>query len=236
MKNILKITLFQILIFSGLLSAQSLFIVGAGTNYNLPVGSLADRMKANFGGWVYAGKQISENWTWVGKIEYFKLDEVNSDKMFKIVETDINGSRQQLKFALPNIKMELSIAGFTAEAKYKLLETKLIETNLNMGFGFYYWKYDRGTYVDSLIADTSGNGSSSVVDVINVPALNQKDWSGGINLGLDFNINVFEPVRLNFSANYKLIITELWPTLDLNLENVSGLQFIDFRAGITLRL
>lgn len=236
MKLSLKYFLPIVFILSELLLAQNKFIIGAGGNYNMPVGTLADRMKGNIGGWLYAGKQISDDWTWVGKFEYFKLDEVNEDKMNKIIETNVDGSTQQLSFPLPGIEMELTVAGFTAEAKYKLFKTDLFETDLNLGFGFYYWNYDRGSYSDSLFADTTGSGDLVIIDIINVPALNQKDWSGGLNAGLDFNINIFEPVWLNLSANYKLIIAELWPTLDLNLENVSGLQFFDFRAGINLRL
>lgn len=236
MKLYLRILLFAFFSLSQVLLAQNKLILGAGGNYNLPFGSLADRMKGNFGGWFYAGKQVSDDWTWVGKFEYFKLDKVNEENMFKIVETNINGSTQQLRFQLTGIKMELTVAGFTAEAKYKIFKTDIFETYLNFGFGFYYWNYDRGSYSDSLFADTTGSGDLVVVDLINVPAINQKDWSGGLNAGLDFNINVFKPVWLNLSVNYKLIIAELWPTLDLNLENVSGLQFFDFRAGINLRL
>jgi len=236
MKLSLKYFLLAVFTLSQLMLAQNKFIIGAGGNYNLPVGTLADRMKGNIGGWFYAGKQVSDNWTWVGKFEYFKLDGVNEDQMYKIIETNVNGSTQQLRFPLPGIEMELTVAGFTAEAKYKLFKTDLFETDLNLGFGFYYWNYDRGSYSDSLIADTTGSGDLVVIDIINVPALNQKDWSGGLNAGLDFNIHIIEPVWLYLSANYKLIIAELWPTLDLNLENVSGLQFFDFRAGINLRL
>lgn len=236
MKTKIKITITAFILFSTLTFAQNKYIIGAGANYFLPVGSLADRMNGAFGGWIFAGKQINESWTWVGKLEYFKLTDVNEDKMFKVVETNFNNANQTVTFALPGISMELTVFGFTAEAKYKLLKTEFIETDLNLGFGFYNWNHDRGSYQDSLFIDTTGTGTFLLVDVINVPSLNQKDWSGGLNAGLDFNVNLFEPVWLNLSVNYKLIITELWPTLDLNLENISGLQFFDFRAGINLRL
>ena len=95
-----KIFLLVVFTLSQLLLAQNKYVIGAGGNYNLPVGSLADRMKGNIGGWLYAGKQVSDNWTWVGKFEYFKLDEVNEDQMYKIVETNVNGSTQQLRFPL----------------------------------------------------------------------------------------------------------------------------------------
>jgi len=236
MKTKIKIILSVVILFSASLFGQDKFIIGAGSNYNMPFGSLTDRMNGAFGGWFYAGKQVSDVWTWVGKLEYFKLSSVNEDNMFKVVRTNINDVIEDKIFPLPGITMELSMIGFTAEAKYKLFNTDFLETDLNLGFGFYHWNYDRGSYQDSFFVDTTGTGTFQLVDVIDVPSTNQKDWSGGLNAGVDFNINVFEPVWFNLSVNYKLIIAELWPTLDLNLENVSGLQFFDFRAGINLRL
>ena len=236
MKILIKISVFLFILFAGFLPAQNNFIVGGGANYNIPFGSLSDRFNGNFGGWVYAGKQISEKWTWVGKLEYFKLNEVNEDKMFKVVRINFGGSNKDLTFALPGIKMDFSSFGLTAEAKYNLLKNDHFQTDLNLGFGFYSWEFKRGSYRDSLFADTTGTGSQVLIEIINVPELTQKDWNGGANIGLEFNLSLFEPVFLNLNFNYKLIIAELWPTLDLNLENVSGLQFFDFRAGIILKL
>lgn len=236
MKKSINILFLILFISSAFSYAQNSAVIAAGTNYNLPVGSLSDRLKGNFGGWFYAGKQVNDNWTWVGKFEYFRLNEVNEEQMYKIVETNIGGTNEQIKFPLNNITMELTVVGLTAEAKYKIFKEDFVETNLNLGFGFYYWNYDRSGFSDSLFADTTGNGDLALVEILDVPPLNQKDWSGGINLGLDFDIYLFEPLWLNISANYKLIIAELWPTLSLNLENVSGLQFIDIRAGLKVNL
>ena len=67
MKTKIKIILSAIVLFSVLSFGQNKFIIGAGGNYNLPIGSLADRMNGSIGGWFYAGKQVSDDWTWVGK-------------------------------------------------------------------------------------------------------------------------------------------------------------------------
>ena len=155
------------------------------------------------------------------------------------VESTNNGvliPRVQLTFILDNTTIVNPDLGplETSTLVYNMAAAGTVPNNVVAGF--YYWNYDRGSYSDSLFADTTGRGDLVIIEIINVPALNQKDWSGGLNAGVDFNINIFEPVWLNLSANYKLIIAELWPTLDLNLENVSGLQFFDFRAGINLRL
>jgi len=219
-----------------LLPQEQNFLVGAGSNFNIPFGSLAGRMKGALGGYLYAGQKVSENWTWVGKVEYLKLNKVNQDNLIKKVKVDVGTVSGEYQFPLSNLSMELTLAGLSAESRYSILKLEPVEVDLNLGFGFYFWEYFRSSYNDSLFIDSTGNGNMLLVDVIKVPSLRQKDWSGGINFGINFNIKVFDPVFFNLSGNYKLIITELWPTLALDIENVSGLQFFDIRAGLLIKL
>uniref|UniRef100_A0A832G680 Outer membrane protein beta-barrel domain-containing protein n=1 Tax=Ignavibacterium album TaxID=591197 RepID=A0A832G680_9BACT len=222
-----------LLIFNLTLFAQeNNFFVGVSSTYNFPVGQLAKRLEGNFGFLIYAGKPVSSDWTWIGKLEYFKLTDVNKTEMKKFIKTDVLGSIQTFEFSLPKMEMNLTAAGLTAEAKYKLFRTDLFDTDINLGFGFYFWEYFRNSYKDSLTIDTTGNGNFVLIEELDVPSLRQKDWSGSINFGTDFNLKFFTPFIINLSVNYKIIIAELWPTLALNLENVSGLQFLDLRAGI----
>ncbi len=230
MKKLL--TILSIIIIGSSVYSQNKFLVGASANYNIPVGMLANRMEPAPGFLIYFGRQTSQDWTWIGKFEYFKLSEVNKDQMKKFVKSDVLGTINTFEFPLPKLKMDLTVAGLTAEAKYNFLNTDLVDANINLGFGFYFWEHFRSDYKDSLFVDTTGVGNLVLIEVLNVPSLRQKDWSGGINFGLDFIFTLFEPLSLNVSANYKIIIAELWPTLALNLENVSGLQFVDLRAGI----
>lgn len=235
--NALKIFFIVVLFCGGLTNAQNNnWIIGAGSNYNLPLAGMADRMEGAFGGFLYAGKQTSESWKWFGKIEYFKLSDVNKEMMFKVVQADINDVTGNYRFELPLLEMELTSAGLSVEAKYNLFRSDFFEADLNFGFGFYYWEYSRSGYKDSLFVDSTGNGDLLLVEFLNVPPLFQKDWSGGINIGTDINILLFDPMAFSFGFNYKLIIGELWPALSLNLENVSGMQFIDLRAGLRIIL
>ncbi len=220
-----------------LIKAQNYpWFIGANSNYNLPLAGLSDRMEGNFGGLIYAGKKTSDNWTWVGKVEYFKLADVNKDQMFKIVKSEVNDVISDYRFELPLLDMEFTAAGLSVEARYNLFNYTFIEADLNFGFGFYYWEYSRTGYKDSLFIDTTGAGDLLLAEYLNVPPLFQKDWSGGITIGTDFNLSLFDPLSLNFGINYKLIIAELWPALSLNLENVSGLQFLDLRVGFRVKL
>ena len=217
-------------------SQEKSWIVGADASYNLPVGSLSHRFLGNFGFLVYAGKNTSEHWTWVGKFEYFNLNTINEDYMNKTVITEEFGVVKEYKFNLPDLKMDMKIAGLSFEARYKLFSSDIFNADLNLGFGFYYWEHFRSSYYDSLYADTTGQDDLVLVEVLNVPELEQKDWSGGINVGGDFNFTIVDPVQLNLGFNYKIIIAELWPTLALNLESISGLQFLEIRAGLRVKL
>lgn len=225
-------TILSIIIIATSVYSQNKLLVGASANYNIPIGMLANRMKPAPGYLIYFGKQTSQDWTWTGKFEYFKLSDVNKEQMKKFVKSDVLGRIKTFEFPLPKIKMDLTVAGLTAETKYNFLNSDLVDANINLGFGFYFWEHFRSDYKDSLFIDSTGAGNLVLIEVLNVPSLRQKDWSGGVNFGLDFIFNLLEPFSLNISANYKIIIAELWPTLALNLENVSGLQFVDLRAGI----
>lgn len=230
------IVAFILLLNFSLIAQENNFFVGASSVYNLPLGMMAKRMKGNFGFMLYGGKPVSAEWTWIGKLEYFNLTDVNKDEMKKFVKSDVLGDVQTFEFLLPKMKMEFKAAGLTAEAKYKLFKSDSFDFNVNFGFGFYYWEFFRDSYKDSLVVDTSGTGDLVLIEALDVPSLRQKDWSGALNLGVDFNLNFFHPVSFIISTNYKLIIAELWPTLALNLENVSGIQFLEIRAGLKYEL
>lgn len=215
-----------------LIAQENNFFVGASSVYNIPVGMMSKRMQGNIGVMLFAGKPVSTDWTWIGKFEYFKLTDVNKDEMKKFVKSDVLGDLKTFEFQLPKMKMEFTAAGLSAEAKYKLLRADGFNCDVNFGFGFYFWEYFRESYKDSLTIDSSGTGNFVLIETLDVPSLRQKDWSGTLNFGTDLNFNFFHPLTFILSANYKLIIAELWPTLALNLENVSGIQFIELRAGL----
>ena len=109
-----------------------------------------------------------------------------------------------------------------------------LETNVHVGFGFYNWENSRGKYNDSLFVRSVVSGNLIKVADLAVPENRQTDWSGTLNLGCELNVKMINPVWLTLGADYKLIIGELWPSLDLDLENVSGMQFVSFRGGVRI--
>jgi hypothetical protein len=240
-KILLLISLFIILLSSFSFAQQKdtdeyPYIINATADYYMPVGSLADRFEGTIGGTFYFGKQISDDYTWLGKIEYFKYTEVNSDNLNKSIEVEIGDETKTFSIPLTDLNMEMEVYGFGVETRYNLLRTGFFESELNLGFGFYYWDFNRDAYLDSVSVDTSGAGDLALISVIDVPENNQKDWSGAINLGIDAAVKIYEPVWFYTSVNYKLIIGELWPALALDMESVSGMQMLDIKGGIKIKL
>jgi hypothetical protein len=229
----LKIFLIVQLISIYCFAQSDVYFAGGGVSYLMPIGSLAHRYKPTIGGSIYFGKSVSEKWSWYGKVEYFKFDKENTDKLFLTRSLTVRGVTNRYILPIPKLVMELSVVGITANANFKVLSSEVMEGNLTFGFGVYNWKDDRGEYYDSLYY-TIPNDTTFLALYLNVPQKTLNDWSGGFNLGVDFSYQVFNPIWLNVSANYKAILGELWPTLSLDLENISTFQMFDARAGIKI--
>jgi hypothetical protein len=137
---------------------------------------------------------------------------------------------------LNQLKFELEIIGLSANANYKVFDTGFFQTDFKFGFGIYRWFAPRGEYNDTLTAVSPSNPNTTVDIPLVVPPVSQIDWSGGLNLGLEFNISIFEPIAIYLGADYKIIIAEIWPALDLGLENISSFQMINAGAGIKVKL
>ena len=213
-------------------SQNEVIVAGGGAAYNLPVGSLHYRFNGSLGGMVFIGEEINSNWTWIGKFEYFELANLNESKLIKTVNIQEGTATNQYQVPLNKLSMKLKAAGLTAEAILNLLRLSSMEAKAHIGFGFYNWDNYRSNYVDSLFVRSVATGSLMKIANLAVPENRQTDWSGTLNLGCDLNVRTFDPVWITLGADYKLIIGELWQTLDLDLENVSGMQLLSFRAGV----
>jgi hypothetical protein len=207
-------------------------VAGLSAVYTTPVGSLHNRFEGSPGGMAFIGKQISSDWTWIGKCEYFELTRINSSKLIKTVGIQEGGSARQYQVPLSKLSMKLKAVGLTAEAILNLLRLSSVETNVHVGFGFYYWDNYRSRYYDSLFVQSANSGSTIKVADLAVPENRQSDWSGSVNLGCDLDVKAVDPVWFTLGVDYKLIVGELWQALDLDMEGVSGMQCLSFRAGV----
>ncbi len=219
------------------LRAQSgAFVAGIAGVAEMPVGSLSVRFKPAAGVMIYAGQRTSPDWAWVGKFEYFELRTLNTDRLFKTVKLQEGGGTQEYRVPLPGLTMRFRASGFTAEAITNVARWTRLEVNSHLGFGFYHWEFSRDAYNDSLFVISTVTGLRTNAATLAVPDNQQTDWSGSINLGVDLGIAITGPVSVTLGADYRLIIGELWPALEFDMENVSGIQMVTVRGGLKVEL
>lgn len=206
-------------------------IAASGTGL-LPAGGLANRFLrtngANLGvAWYKPGGSY-----WSGEFEYFLFDEENRDRLTVRKIATVEGIDKEFVFPLSDIEMKLEVAGASAHIHFPVLTEEFLQAELTAGFGMYRWFGVRGSFSDTLTADTSIAGPPLRVAIINTPEIRQQDWSGGVSMGVAVNVPVIEPLSFEFSARYKLIFGELWPSLVIDLENISGFQIVELKAGV----
>lgn len=228
-----KIFTLLLLLSTGLL-AQGKLIAGANFSYLAPIGELKNRFSPGYGTSVFFGKEVSAKWSLSGKVEYLIFDKVNEDKMNIKREYLIGTEEKSFSYPIKSLKMDLKAYGASLQADYHLLRGSWYDVKLNLGFGIYRWNFSRGSYTDSLFApDTAG--VSKLQEALQVPTLDQDDWSGTFNVGAEFGVQIIEPLWFSVSANYKNILGELWSTLKLDFENVASMQMFDLKATIKAR-
>lgn len=224
-----------ILLAPTMLAQDRAVIIGAGPVYHFPAGSMRGRFDGSVGWMLYAGKQINSSWTWTGKFEYVELSNLNESALTMKVTGDVGGVSQTFQVPLTRLSMTFKAAGLSAEATVNILRFPPMEINAHTGFGFTYWEHTRSGYYDSLFVQIPGSASPVKVAELEVPGSQQHDWSGSIHLGVDFSVNAAGPVWFTLGADYRLIIGELWQALDLDIENVSGIQLVSVRGTINVR-
>jgi len=207
-------------------------IAGAGAVYNLPVGSLHNRYRGAMGGMVYVGAEVSPEWTWVGKFEYVELTTPNTDALRKVVTLGQGTAAERYTVPLPGLAMKLTAASLTAEAMLNLHRSAGMQAHAVVGFGFTNWVNTRGAYYGTLVVDSAGTGNRVKALELAVPENRQEDWSGTLNVGIGGAVRLVDPLWLTAGVDYKIIVGELWQTLDLDLENVAGMQFLSARVGV----
>jgi len=212
-------------------------VAGAAGSYYVPLENLAVRFKPTFGGSFYLEFPNDDDPTWRAALEYFDFTRENYDRL-SIKRTYKVGGKDDRDFFSPllELKTRLQVTGASVHALFHLVDVGPLAARLDLGFGVYRWYGLRGEYYDSLHADTTGNGTKSLVLILQVPEVTQTDWSGGFQAGFEVNMPVIFPLEVSAAVGYKLIIGELWPALALDLENVSGFHMVEARVALRARI
>lgn len=224
------------MITSSLFAQKDYWSVGANADYYIPMSALGERFKPTLGGSISLGKTTEKNWYWFGQAEYFNMEKGNEDNFKILRNVEVNGSDVPFTLPIDNIVVKFEVGSLSANTEYTMIKTDQFETSAKLGFGIYRWFYSRSGVSDTLYADTTGAGDLVQAAVLNVPAVSQTDWSGGFNAGIAFQIKIYEPVWFYANADYKVIIGEIFPALDLGLENISTFQMLNIKAGIRVRI
>ena len=234
MNTAAKIFTAILLVCTGSLFGQSAGYVIGGEGIALyPAGELAKRFTQTFGYALSFREAHSNNPRWGGFVEYAVMDEENRDKLFIKRKDTLNSVERDLVFPLKDFGMSFKYLGLGVTANYSIVSGSVIDLNGRVSFGIYNWKFNRDAYFDSIKVDTgSVTPKYKLIDVIRVPASQQQDWSGGIDIGLETDVVAFSPFIFSAGIRYKVILAELWPALALDMENVSGLQSAQITVGL----
>lgn len=235
MKRTRYLHLVALVLAPALFAQEPTVSIGAHGLWLAPVGPLANRFRPTTGGSVDF-RLKRDNPQWGGSVEYFKFDKEATDKLF-ITRTVRDSSKQAegtFNIPLSRLTMSLEVVGASANISYDIWYTEVLETRITAGFGIYRWKGTRSGYYDTLRAQLGD--SLLIAEILRVPPLEQVDWSGGFNLGADIDLRIYGPVWFAVGGRFRLVVGELWPTLALDLENVSTFQILEVRAGIRVLL
>ncbi|MBI5474922.1 MAG: hypothetical protein HY961_21485 [Ignavibacteriae bacterium] len=210
------------------------FTVGVSGSMLVPTSALSKRFVAAPGGslFFFVNRGTPQ---WGAAFEYVKFSKLADNLSVSRPITDTVGGVPQKTFyqiPLPKLAMSLEMFGASVQARYDAVRFGDLLVNIGFGAGIYRWTFKRNEYRDSLRVQTLRGVRTAAV--LNVPALQQQDWSGGLNAGIDLVFRIADPVSVTGGARYKIIIGELWPTLALDLESVSTFQMLDLRAGISV--
>lgn len=204
MKRLYGVSVFAFFILGAIpLHAQNQWVIGGGTAYHVPVGGLYDRFLPTVSGQVSIGRSVNENWYWETRGEVIIYDRENFDRLSR----DPN-------IVADSISMSLELYGLGVEGRYHFWGRQgrgFINPYLGLSAGLYRWFAERDAY------DHEG---------ISVPEFSQRDWSAGFGLGIGNEIHLLRFVSVALDLRYHIVVGELWPTLSLGMESVSGFQTI----------
>lgn len=207
--------------------------INAGVNagFVLPIGSLNYRYKPALSyGFSLGNKSKEEGLYWNYFVEYVKFGEENRSNLNVLRKVTQNNKEAVYSIPLPKLKMSLEVISASAQMNYPVYKAGDFHSTIHAGFGVYRWFNKRSEVIDSLFAQTPTG--SVFVEYLKVAESNQLDWSGGVNLGVEGKYSITPSFSVSLSADYRLVVGELWAALKLDLENVSGMQMAQFRAGI----
>ena len=230
--NILLAIIILFVVFTNNYS-QNIF-VETSIAYVAPVGSLSERFKPAYDFAITLGREQKNKKLISFKFDYINYYKVNKN-IYKLKKVyDVSGSSQTYIINIKEYDMNMKIAAGSIEWGLPLVQMNNFATYTSIGAGIYYWDFNRAPFKDSIYVSVN-DSVSAFAEFIDVPKLRQTDWNGGFNLGLKSYYYFMPSFGIMICFDYRLIIAEMWPTLKINLENVSGFQTLETKIGLLYR-
>ena len=186
------------------LAAQSNdgWAVGLSGGYATPINGLNDWFQPapEFG--ISAGRSLANGWFVEGLAEYVRFDDEN-----------LSG------YADGRVDLFLEHGALLVSGKYPFA-SGMLRPYAHLAGGLYYWKGRRGAIaVDSTVSPS----------VPFIPARTLEEFNMGFRAGVGLETRVSERLAVDVLAHFRLVVGELWPTLQPNieLEGVSTLQSVN---------
>jgi opacity protein-like surface antigen len=177
-------------------------------NYSLPVAGLTDWFKPAANLAISLGQQYREKWFVEGALEYAQFDQEN-----------LNG------YPAGRLELELRHVGLLVNGKYRFVETGWLQPFFYLGGGIYQTESLRGEIqADSVVTPF----------VPLIPAKKRSETNWGFRSGVGVSLLVTPRLHFDVLGFYRLVVGDLWPTLQPNieLEGVSGFQTGNLSLGV----
>jgi len=174
--------------------------VGISGNYSLPLSGLAEWFQPTSNFAISIGQQHRERWFIDGMLEFARFSQEN-----------LQG------YPAGRLELELEHLGLLVNGQYRFVESGWWQPFLYLGAGIFQTESLRG----EIQAD-----STVTPFVPFIPAKKRSETNWGFRGGAGVSICLTPRLRADFTGFYRLIIGDLWPTLQpgIELEGVSGFQ------------
>ncbi len=182
---------------------------GAGLqgSYSSPMAGLANWFKPAPNYAISLGQQFNQNWFLEGMVEHSAFDREN-----------LSG------YAAGKLELSLAHTAAMFSGRYTISRIRAIQPYLHFAAGILHWKGLRG--------EVAANPAIGLPH-IDEKALQEYNWSFRGGAGVEFLVT--PALSLDLFACYRLVIGDLYPTMQpyIELEGVSGFQTLN--AGLGLR-
>lgn len=182
--------------------------VSAAGTFVQPTFGMADRFGSLATGRVGVGRAAGARVT-EARLERFA---------FRQGQVRLRAETQGPEIEVEQFDLALTLTGGSVHVQQRVREVGAVQPYVGGGIGLYYWQEQRAAYDDSFRT---------------VPALDRPaQWSAGFHAGTGAALALTPQAALDLGVAYHVVLGELWPTINLGLENVSTFQFATVSAGV----